>query len=132
MIESSLIDDIAACAMHAEQTITLTSAHALELCQIVHELTHALTTYAINGATVNVAIEIAKAGVVESISKRNALEEVLVVALDNFTNPQDASIGLGCSMPVAEMLLRVRDCISCDVVGRARDGQLSITNGLLQ
>jgi hypothetical protein len=50
--------------MHSTRSITLSNDNALELCEIVYMLGDTVTTYAINGATVNLAIELARAGVV--------------------------------------------------------------------
>jgi hypothetical protein len=59
-------------------------------------------------------------GIVESIFQWNAIEEMLVLALGNFSTSHDVAIGLGCPIEIAQTQLRVRDAIGADVAGRAR------------
>ena len=132
MLNASILDDLAACAVSDTQSITLDSANALQLCLIVSELESALVMYAINGSTIDCAIELARGSLVESVAQRNALEDIIVVALNNLESPSDVSLALHCSMSTAETILRVKNSLYQNVAARFKNGSFAVPIGELQ
>lgn len=55
-------------------------------------------------------------------ARSSVIEQMLLIALENFTDAEDAAASLRCTIEAAELLIRVRDRIGIESGSDAKNG----------